>query len=181
MLQNGLGNQQFQWLYWDFWGLITCIAAWCSLVNMCDSSWSDLVLCMGDKSSGTDYTVILFLTHCGVMVSFRLKVEVFFVFLLVEYSDRMIKAHKRKVQTIHTCTYIDFMLCANSRLTLNEAGACANLRLSVCLCWIGLLPNPADTPIIAVKLHELALFGETFAVLLVTFNSMLAAGVEQKT
>ena len=67
------------------WGLVTCVATWCSLVTVCDSAWSDLVLWMGGKNSGTNYLIILILTHCDyeVMVSFRLKVEVFFVFYLL--------------------------------------------------------------------------------------------------
>ena len=43
---------------------------------------------------------------------------------------------------------------------------------------IALLLNPADVPMIMVKLSELALLGETFAVLQATFCSMLVAGVE---
>ena len=43
---------------------------------------------------------------------------------------------------------------------------------------IALLPKPADVAKITVKMHELALLGETFAVLWATFFGVLAADVE---
>ena len=50
--------------------------------------------------------------------------------------------------------------------------------------WVGiedqiaLLLNPADTPVVAVKMREPALLCNTFAVLLATFRGALVAGVE---